>query len=89
MAGAGCALVCLAIVAWLSLKYGAPSRREFLPLVVLPFVVLVVDGLPAIVMGTPRGRRWFREDVPARWLFAVLCWLQLPVFVVIFVANVS
>ena len=61
LGGACCAVVCLILVAAVTIMMGAPNRREFFPIVVLPIIMLFVQGTVAAMLLSRGGRQWARR----------------------------
>jgi hypothetical protein len=90
LAGAGAALVCLLLVAYFSFAKGFPPGRVFFPLVVLPTMVLLLDGFAALALGSWRGRKWFRGLAPgAQSTLIAASWGFLFIAVVVFAIAVD
>lgn len=89
LAGAGASAVCLLLVAYFTVRWGLPSRREFFPVVVLPTLALTMSGSLALLLSAVRGRRWFRSLAPgSRRLLIAGCWLLTVAYVLCFAITV-
>ena len=60
LAGVGMATLELGIVAYASLRYGGPPRREAWPIIGIPGVGLVCLSVGLALLLRRRGRAWFR-----------------------------
>jgi hypothetical protein len=90
LAGAGAALVCLALVVLFSIREKSfPTGREFGPIVLLPLLCLLIEGALATLLLRLPGRRWFRGLNPyERATMIALGWVLTGIAVVTFFVTV-
>lgn len=89
LAAAGAAVVCLVIVAAMTIRHGSPGARIHFAVYGLPWIMLMVQGGAAAALGRMRGRLWFRRlESGGRRVVVVSGWGLLAVFVAWFLALV-